>query len=108
MSHKDFSQQFPSPPDNESVYHTPPEYLFSVFPNKNEPQNTRPTNLFPVFSNENQPQSKPVEVLFPILPTENELTNNPTVEYQPNPYGFTDEELLEKDLEVLREYQHAE
>jgi hypothetical protein len=64
MSHKDFSQQFPSPSDNESVYYTPPEYLFLI--NENDPQKTSPADLFPVFSNENQPQNTPPEVLFPI------------------------------------------
>ena len=51
-----------------------------------------------------------MEVLFPILPTENESANTPPVEYQPNPYGFIDEQLwlLEQDEEVFIEYQQAE
>ena len=99
MSHKDFSQQFPSPPksDNESVYHTPPEYLFPVFPNENEPQNTPPDDMFPVFPNEIQPQNAP-----PV--------NNPPVENQPHPSGLTDEQLrrMEQDEEIFREFQEIE
>ena len=103
MSHNNFSQQFPSPPDNESVYHTPPEYLFPIFPNENEPQNTPPADLFPVFPNENQPQNTPPEVLFP-------PANTPPVDLQNNPFNFSEEYLrqLEQDMEVFREFEQAE
>ena len=64
MSRKDFSQQFPSPqqedifPPEDEVYHTPPEDIFPVFQLKNEPINTPPV-----------------------------------VEHQPNPFGLTEDEL---------------
>lgn len=83
----------------------PPEYLFPIFQNEDEPQNTPPADLFPVFPYENQPQNTPPEVLFP--PANKQPANNPPVEYQPIPFGLTDEELLEQDLQVMREYEEA-
>lgn len=97
MSKKDFSQQFPSPPQNEQVYYTSPEHPFPVFPNENETLNEdEPTNIIP-------------EDLLPMLPLENESANNPPLEYEPNPLGLSDEQLrlLEQDEEVLREFEQA-
>jgi hypothetical protein len=95
-------------PNNKSAYHIPPEYLFPIFPNENEPQNTLPEDLFPVFPYENQPQNTPPEVLFP--PANNQPTNNPPVEYQPNPFRLTDEQLrqLDQDEENFIEIQQDE
>lgn len=94
MSKKDFSQQFPSPPQNEQVYYTSPEHTFPVFPNENETLNEdKPANIIP-------------EDLLPMLP----LENDPPLEYEPNPLGLSDEQLrqLEQDEEVLREFEEAE
>ena len=80
-------------PDNESVYNTPPEDLFPVFPYDNPPQ-----DLFPVFVYDNPPQNTPLKVLFP--PVNNSPTNNPP-QNQPNAFALTDEELFEQDMQVL-------
>ena len=67
-------------PDNESVYNTPPEELFPVFPYDDPPIKTQPQDLYPVFPRENFPETTPPELMFPpvnILPV-----NNPT-ETQP-------------------------
>lgn len=103
MSHNDS-------PDNESVYNTPPEDLFPVFPQNNPPQ-----DLFPVFQYDNSPQNTPPEFLFPPAinpPHYNPPANNPPhynpptnfpAQNQPNARALTDEELYEQDMhEVLR------
>ena len=87
-------------PDNESVYNTPPEDLFPVFPYDNALQNTPPADLFLVFPYDNPPQNTPPEVLFPPV-------NNPP-QNQPNTFGLTDEELFEQDMQVLLQVQAEE
>lgn len=76
-------------PDNASVYNTPPEDLFPVFPYDNPPQ-----DLFPVFVYDNPPQNTPPDVLFP--PFNNPPQNNPP---QNNARALTDEELYEQDMQ---------
>jgi hypothetical protein len=90
-------------PDNESLYNTPPEDLFPIFPYDNPPQNIPPADVFPVFSYDNASQNTPPEVLFPPVnnpPTNNPPQNNPP-QNQPNTFGLTDEELFEQDMVVL-------
>lgn len=92
-------------PDNESVYNSPPEDLFPVFPYDNLPQ-----DLFTVFLYDNPPQNTPPEVLFPPLnnpPQNNPPANNPP-QNQPNTFGLTDAEFFEQDLQVLLAVQAEE
>jgi hypothetical protein len=79
-------------PDNDSVYNTPPEDLFPVFPYDNEPQNNQPQDLFPVFQYDNPPQNTPPEFLFPSV--NNQPANNPPHYNPPEslPCALTDEE----------------
>ena len=60
--------------------------------------NTPPEDIFPVFTPENEPVPNP-----PVVQQPDQPTNNP-----PARFGLTDEELLEQDLQVLREYEEAE
>ena len=97
-------------PDNASVYNTPPEELFPVFPHDNQQANNPPQDLFPVFQYDNPPPNTPPEVLFPPL-------NNPPPHYpppqnpQPNnppPRPLTDDELYQQDMQELLRVQAEE
>ena len=103
MSHSNSS-------DNKSVYNTPPEDLFPVFPYDNQPQNYPPQDLFPVFPYDNPPVNTPPKDIFLVLPTKNEPVNTPPGKHQPNPFNFTEEQpqKLEQDEEILREIQETE
>ena len=90
-------------PDNDSVYNTPPEDLFPVFPYYNQAANNQPQDLFPVIQYENPPQNTPPEVLFP--PHYNPPANYPP-QNQPRP--LTDEELYEQDMQELLQVQAKE
>jgi hypothetical protein len=65
----------------------------------NEPVNTPSEDIFPLFIPKNEP--------VPNLPVVQQQPN-PPVEYQPIPFGLTDEELFEQDMQVLREVEEVE
>ena len=109
MSRKDFSQQFPTHRDFSQQFSThsdfsqqfPNQYDFgqqfpssSTVQNTTEPLNTPPEAIFPVFTLENEPVPNP-----PVVQQQpDQPANNPSARF-----GLTDEELLEQDLQVLRE-----
>ena len=102
-------------PDNGSVYNTPPEELFPVFPQDNQQGNNPPAPLdvFPYSQYNTPPQNTPPEVLFPSLyspPPQNQQPNNPPPNNPPPPRALTEDELYAQDMqEVLRvEFEEAE
>jgi hypothetical protein len=112
MSRKDFSQQFPSHRDFSQQFSSHHDFS-QQFPNEhdfsqqfsssnmiqNELVNTPPEDIFPVFTPENEPVPNP-----PVVQQQpDQPANNP-----PTRFGLIDEELLEQDLQVLREVEETE
>lgn len=98
----DFSQQFPSHSDFSQQFSN--EHYFSQqFPSSNmipnEPVNTPPEDIFLVFTPENEPVPNP-----PVVQQQPDQSANNS----PARFGLTDEEILEQDFQVLREYEEAE